>query len=102
MSNFNTMNDLEKHAASCNAENLIPCEYCHCLYHMHRLDDHARQCRNVPHSQQQQALIDFIVPRTKYPVTAQQIRVFLEHRKKSRLSLDPHSIVDALAEFGKF
>jgi hypothetical protein len=66
------------------------------------MSDHERQCRSDSRSQQQQALIDFIVPRTKYPVTAQQVRVFLEHRKKNRQSLDPHSIVDALAEFGKF
>jgi hypothetical protein len=69
---------------------------------MHRLDDHSRQCRSAPPSQQQQALIDFILPRTKYPVTVQQIRVFLEHRKKNRLSFDPHSIINSLAEFGKF
>jgi hypothetical protein len=99
---FNTMKDLEKHTASCNSENFIPCEYCHCLYNMQRSDEHSRQCRNDPPAQQQQALIDFILPRTKYPVTAQQLRVFLEHRKKNRLPLDPHAVVDALAEFGKF
>ncbi|CAF0935264.1 unnamed protein product [Rotaria sordida] len=97
---FNTMNDFQKHVASCNSENMIPCEYCHCLYNIHRLDDHSRQCRNLSSSQQQQALIDFILPRTKYPLTAQQIRVFIENRKKTHLSLDPHSIVETLAEFG--
>ena len=98
--NFDSMGDLERHAASCNSENLVPCEYCYCLYNINRLDEHARQCRNVPRPQQQQALIDFILPRTKYPFTAQQIRVFIEHRKKSGLLLDPHSIVDALVELG--
>jgi hypothetical protein len=99
---FNTMADLEKHTATCNPESLVPCEHCHCLFNMHRLDAHTRQCRTVPHSQHQQELIDFILPRTKYPLTGPQIRVFIEHRKKNRLPLDPHSIVDALAEFGKF
>ncbi|CAF3501844.1 unnamed protein product [Rotaria sp. Silwood1] len=96
---FNIMDDLQKHAATCNSENFIPCEYCHCPYNIYQLDDHSRQCRNVPSSQQQQALIDFILPRTKYPLTAQQIRVFIEHRKKTRLPLDPHSIIETLAEF---
>ncbi|CAF2822543.1 unnamed protein product [Rotaria sp. Silwood2] len=94
---FNSISDLENHAALCNSENLIACEYCHCLYNMYRMDDHLQQCRNLSHYQQQQTLIDFIVPRTKYPITSQEIRVFIEHRRKSRLPLDPHSIVDALA-----
>ncbi|CAF3743107.1 unnamed protein product [Rotaria sp. Silwood1] len=94
---FNSMSDLENHAALCNSVNLIACEYCHCLYNMYRMDDHLQQCRNLSHYQQQQALIDFIVPRTKYPITSQEIRVFIEHRRKSRLPLDPHSIIDALA-----
>ncbi|CAF3586698.1 unnamed protein product [Adineta steineri] len=97
---FNTMGDLEKHVASCNPENMIPCEHCHCLYNIHRLDSHSQQCRNVSRSQQQQTLIDFILPRTKYPVTGPQIRVFIEERKKRHLSLDPHSIVDTLATLG--
>ena len=99
---FNSMNDLENHAASCNSENLISCEYCHCLYNMYRMDDHLQHCRNLSHSQQQQALIDFILPRTKYRMEPHEVRVFIEDRNKNSLSLDPHSIVDALAEFGKF
>jgi hypothetical protein len=100
--NFDAMGDLDKHALACNSENLAPCEYCHCLYNMHRLDEHGRQCCSVPLPQRKQALIDFILPRTKHPFTAQQIRVFIEDRKKNRLLLDPHSIVDALAELGMF
>jgi hypothetical protein len=99
---FNAKGDLDNHAVSCNSENLVSCEYCHCLYNMHRLDNHSRECRNTPRSEQQKALIDYIVPRTKYPLTPQQIRVFIENRKKNRQLLDPHSIVDALAELGKF
>ncbi|CAF1455451.1 unnamed protein product [Rotaria magnacalcarata] len=95
---FNTMDDFQKHVASCNLENFIPCEYCHCPYNVHRLNDHSQQCRSAPRSQQLQALIDFILPRTKYLATAQQIRVFIAHRKKTRAAIEPHAIIDALAE----
>ncbi|UJR07828.1 hypothetical protein I4U23_012111 [Adineta vaga] len=97
---FKTMDDLQRHVFSCPSENMIPCEYCHCLYNMERLDAHTRQCRNLSRAQQQQALIDFLLLRTKYPITEPQMRMFIEYRKKNRLAFDPHSIVDALVEFG--
>lgn len=99
---FKTMNDLQNHVASCNAENLIPCEYCHCLCNTRRLDEHSRQCRNVPVAQRLQALVDFLISRTKYPLTAQQLRFFVEYRKNKHMTLEPHAIVEALAQFGKY
>ena len=99
---FKVADDFQRHVAGCNSDNMVPCELCHCLYNGHRLGDHTRACRNTSPSQQQQALIDYILPRTKYPVTPQQIPVFLQYRKQNRLSLDPHSIVEGLAEFGEF
>ena len=49
----------------------------------------------------QQALVDFILPQTKYPVTPVQLRFFLELQRKDRRPLDPRSIIDALAQFGQ-
>ena len=69
---------------------------------MHRLNNHSQECRNLMPAQREQTFIDFILPRTKYPVTAQQIRTFINIRKKSNLPCDARSIVDALADFGKF
>ncbi len=98
---FKTMDDFRRHVLSCNFEDMMPCDYCHCLFNKHLVYDHSQQCRNDPPSQQRQALINFILPRTKYPLTPQQIQVFLEERRKSRSPLDARSIVDALAELGK-
>lgn len=98
---FKTMEDFQRHAISCSSADMAECKQCHCLYNRSRMTDHAQQCRNNSHSQQQEMLIDFILPRTKYPVTSQQMRVFLEHRRKNRLPQDPHSLVNALADFGE-
>ncbi len=98
---FKTMDDFQRHVLSCNSQDVIPCDYCHCLFNKNRLNDHSQQCRNDPPSQQRQALINYILPRTKYPLTPPQIQVFLEERRKSRSPLDARSIVDALAELGK-
>jgi hypothetical protein len=95
------MADFQRHVISCNFEDMMPCDYCHCLFNKNRLNDHSQQCRNDPPSQQRQALINYILPRTKYSLTPPQIQVFLEERRKSRSSLDARSIVDALAELGK-
>lgn len=98
---FKTMDDFQRHALSCNSQDMIPCNYCHCLFNKHRLNDHSQQCQNDSPAQQRQALINFLLPRTKYALTPPQIHVFLEVRRKSRLPLDARSIVDALAELGK-
>ncbi len=98
---FKTMADLQRHAISCNLEDMMSCNYCHCLFNKHRLNDHSQKCQNDSPSQQRQALINFLLPRTKYALTPPQIHVFLEVRRKSRLPLDARSIVDALAELGK-
>jgi hypothetical protein len=49
----------------------------------------------------QQKLVDFILPRTKYPFSPQQIDFFIEMQKKNHQSIDALSVVEALAEFGK-
>ena len=97
---FNTMTDLERHASGCNVENRTPCAKCHSLQPTHRLNEHQEQCLASNRSQGQQELIDFVVPRTKYPLTVSQIRVYIRYRKSHQLSLDARSIIDALADFG--
>ena len=99
---FKGVSDLQNHTTSCNVDNLIPCEYCYSLVRPYQLSDHTKQCRNLSTSQRRQALIEFILPKTKYPLTAQQMRIFIENRNKNGLPLDPRSIVNALAELGKF
>lgn len=99
---FKTMDDLNRHATGCTPDNMVECEFCHCLHHRNRLRDHQQQCRNESRSQQQQALIAFMLPRTKYPITPQQLRVFLDYRRSNHLPSDLHSLINALAEFGKF
>ena len=49
----------------------------------------------------QQKLVEFLLPRIKYPFTAQQIDFFIEIQKKYRRPIDARSIVDALADFSK-
>jgi hypothetical protein len=93
--------DLQRHVLSCNPNDTLPCEYCHCLFNKHRLNEHSQQCRINPPSQQRQDFINFLLPRTKYQLTPAQMQVYLEERRKSRLPLDAHSIVNTLAEFGK-
>ena len=99
---FKTIDDLNKHVLSCVSENMIECDNCHCLHNINRLNDHERQCRNEPRAQRQQALIDFILPRTKYPVTPQQLRIFLDYRRSKNLPSDLRSLINALADFGRF
>ena len=99
---FKTMDDLSRHVMSCTPENTAECEYCHCLYHKNRLMDHTRQCRNDTRAQQQQALIDFMLPRVKYPITPQQLRIFLDYRRSNHLPGDLRALINALADFGEF
>jgi hypothetical protein len=74
----------------------IPCEYCELPFPFNQLEDHTKQCRN-DQSSSNEKLINFILPRTKYPFTKEQIRIFIQnHRNQS----DPTSIVEALAVYG--
>jgi hypothetical protein len=93
--------DFNQHVESCDLENSVPCDYCHCPYEMSQFDEHVRQCRNDP-MYRQQKLIDFILPRTKYPFSSQQMEFFIEMQKKNHRPIDALSIVESLAEFGKF
>lgn len=98
---FQTMDDLTRHVMSCATDNMSECEYCHCLFHKNRLIDHTRQCRNDTRGQHQQALIDFIQTRTKYPLTPQQLRIFIDYRRSNRLPGDLRALIAALADLGK-
>ena len=91
----------DEHVESC--DDLIPCEYCHLPFSFNQLENHALQCRNDKTSSTEK-LTNFLLTRTKYPFTKEQIRFFIEQQRKnnSRMSLDPQTIVTALAEFGNF
>ena len=92
--------DLDQHIETCDVENMIPCEFCSCPQTIERWEEHSRQCRNDP-MQRRPGLIEFILPRTKYPFSAKQIDLFIEKQKRDHLPIDAHSIVEALAEFGR-
>ena len=95
---FNTMSDFEEHVAACNAPSLAPCESCHSLHDLHQLRDHEEQCHPRFQHQKDQQLTEFIQPRTKYPLTAIQIRFFIGRRRRTKQPLNPRSIVDSLAD----
>ena len=96
-----TMDDFHRHANGCIGDH-IPCEYCNCLYNMDEINNHTRLCRQSEPSDRVQAYHNFILSRTKYPMTIHELRVFLEERKKDRLSTDIRDTIDALANFGEF
>ncbi|CAF1456186.1 unnamed protein product [Rotaria sordida] len=89
----------QQHVTSCDPDNMAPCEYCQCLYKFYQLDDHSRYCRNISEQQRQQAFLDFILPKLKYPFTPVQVRFYIEQQRQNRRVLDPHEIVDTLAAF---
>lgn len=97
--NINENENFDDHIELCN--DLIPCEYCQLPYSFNQLEDHTKQCRSDQTSSNEK-LINFILPRTKYPFTKQQITIFIQqHKKNPRNYLDPHSIIHALAVYGK-
>ncbi|CAF4771206.1 unnamed protein product [Rotaria sp. Silwood1] len=96
---FKTMSRFQKHVASCDPDDMVPCESCHCLYRFHQLDEHYRYCHNIPVHQRQEAFIDFIISKSKYPFTPVQVRYYIELQKQKRRMIDPHEIVDGLAAF---
>jgi len=92
--------DFHQHVDSCDLETAALCDYCHCPFEIIQFDEHVRQCRNeLMHRQQK--LVEFILPRTKYPFSSQQIDFFIETQKKYHRPTDALSIVKALAEFSK-
>ena len=97
---FNENEDFDEHVESC--DDLIPCEYCQLPYPFNKVENHAQQCRHDPTSNNEK-LANFLLTRTKYPFTIEQIRLFIQQQSKNpRASLDPSSIVESLAVYGNF
>jgi hypothetical protein len=94
------ISDLNEHIESCNPENMIPCEHCCCPQELSQYEEHLQQCQ-YDQAGQQQKLIDFIQCRTEYPFSERQIQSFIEINRQNNSFLDPLSIVEALAQFGK-
>ncbi|CAF3947026.1 unnamed protein product [Rotaria sp. Silwood1] len=95
---LNQCEDFDEHVESC--DDLIPCEYCQLPYPFKQLENHARACQHDATSDYEK-LTNFILTKTKYPFTKEQIRHFIEQQSKNgQLNLDPWSIIDALAIFG--
>ncbi|CAM4783822.1 unnamed protein product [Rotaria magnacalcarata] len=91
--------DLDQHIESCHPENMVPCEYCYCPTDFSEYEEHRQQCASDGTGRQQK-LVEYILPRTKYPFRAQQIDFFIENKKKDHHSIiHPLSIVEELAEY---
>lgn len=99
---FQTMSRFQKHLTSCDPNDMVPCEFCHCPYRFHELDEHCQYCRNIPVHQRHDAFIDFIVSKSKYPFTPVQIRYYVELQRQKRRTIDPDEIIHGLAAFGMF
>ena len=97
---FKTMNDYREHVGRCEIKETMFCESCHCPIVLTQLDNHEKTCEKLPPRERLQKLVDFILPRTKYPLEVFQLRYFIEHRRADRFPIDPPSIVNALAQFG--
>jgi hypothetical protein len=96
---INDNETFDDHVESCDDH--IPCEYCHLPFVFQQLENHAIRCRSDKTSKNEK-LTNFVLKRTKYPFTKEQIRFFIEQQIKTnaRMSLDPFAIITALAEFG--
>lgn len=93
--------DLDQHIESCHPENMIPCEYCYCPMDFSEYEQHRQQCASDGAGRQQK-LVEYILPRTKYPFRAQQIDFFIENKKKTHHSIiHSLSIVEELAEYSE-
>lgn len=97
---FKTMNDFHEHAGRCEVKETMFCEFCHCPIVLTQLTKHEETCRQALPRERLQKLIDFVLPRTKYPIEAFQLRYFIEHRRADRLPIDPPSIINGLAHYG--
>ena len=90
--------DFHQHVDSCDS--LIPCEVCQLPYPFLQLETHVQHCQHDPTSEQEK-LTMFLLPRTKYPFTRDQIRFYIEQEHKTcHDQLDPLTLVNKLAEFG--
>ncbi|CAF0935591.1 unnamed protein product [Rotaria sordida] len=95
---LNQCEDFDEHVESC--DDLIPCEYCQLPYPFKQLEIHASECQHDKTSYNEK-LTNFILNKTKYPFTKNQIRHFIDQQSKnSHSDMDPWSIIDALAIFG--
>ncbi len=92
---INENESFDEHFDMCSET--IPCEYCLLPFSFHQLENHMKQCVNDQTSPKEK-LINFILPRTKYPFTKEQIRIFIQNHRNQ---CDPISIVEALAVYGK-
>ena len=98
----NITNDqsFDDHLDSC--DELIPCEYCGLPFSFRQLEVHSTQCAGDTTSRDEK-LANFILTRTRYPFTKDQIRFFIQQQSKNPLAnLEPFSIVNDLAVFGSF
>jgi hypothetical protein len=95
----NELEDFYDHIDNCDGD-LTRCRYCSCPYSIDELDNHRAPCRE-DRSSQNDKLIQFIMKRTKYPVTKEQIRIFIQQERNDAGDVDPLTVVYTLAAFGK-
>lgn len=93
------MTSFDDHVAHCELADAIPCEFCACPQTLLGYEDHRQICRSDRPSQREN-LINFIMPRTKYPFSLQQIMLFIDKQRNQYRITDPHLIVNTLAEYG--
>jgi hypothetical protein len=92
--------DFYEHIDLCR--DLRRCKYCFCPYSIDQIKSHSIQCRNDKSSQNEK-LTNFIMNKTKYPITKEQIHFFIQQKKtQNQVDLDPLSIIDELAIFGNY
>jgi len=81
---INDCEDYYEHIDICGEH--IPCEYCLCSYSIDQIENHTIQCRNDKSSKNDK-LINFIINKTKYPFTKEQIQFFIQQEKKKIMSI---------------
>ncbi|CAF4355280.1 unnamed protein product, partial [Adineta steineri] len=69
---FKNINDLDEHIEFCHPEDFLPCEYCYCPQEITLYEEHSQQCHH-DQTGRLQKLVEFILSRTKYPFSVQQI-----------------------------
>ena len=96
--NINENEMFDDHFEQCG--DLIPCEFCQMPYSFIQLENHALQCRSEQASFQEK-LISFLLLRTKYPFSKEQLRIYLQKEySNQRDDIDPQHIVRSLAVYG--
>ena len=96
--NINENETFDDHFELCG--DLIPCEFCQMPYSFIRLENHAIQCRSDSSSSREK-LVCFLLTRTRYPFSKEQIRMYLQRQyPNQRNDIDPHKIIHSLAVYG--